>query len=209
MKVTTILFAVGILLSTPSAAENGDSRAAELAAAMTGTFATRADAPGTAFADFRTAIPALGDGAWIYFQRNQGAEMQVYRQRVLQLVDRPDGSVSQITYTIAEPERFASAPDDATSLTALSPADVTALLNEGCEQLWRFNAERDSGSWVGRVDPDTCTIYSQRRQTEIRIGSETRLTGDALHEAERGFDLDGNQLWGTPAGEFSTIYRQP
>ncbi|QLC20942.1 hypothetical protein HFP51_01310 [Parasphingopyxis sp. CP4] len=207
MKVATTLFAVGILLSTPSAAENGDSRAVELAAAMTGTFATRADAPGTAFADFRTAIPPLGDGEWIYFQRNQGAEMQVYRQRVLQLVDRPDGSVAQITYTIAEPERFASAPDDATALNALSAADVTALLNQGCEQHWRFDAERDGGSWVGRVDPNSCTIYSQRRQTEIRIGSETRLTGDALYEAERGFDLEGNQLWGTPAGEFSTIYR--
>ena len=209
MKVAILVSAVGILLSTPSAAENGDSSAAQLASSMVGTFATRADAPGTAFADFRASLPTMGDGQWIYFQRNQGADMQVYRQRVLQLIDQPDGSVSQITYTIAEPERFATAPQDAAALAPLNSADLTALLNEGCEQLWRYDADRDGGSWIGRVNPDSCTIYSQRRQTEIRIGSETRLTGDALYEAERGFDLEGNQLWGTPAGEYSTIYRQP
>ncbi|MEP3452330.1 MAG: hypothetical protein ABJN65_08110 [Parasphingorhabdus sp.] len=55
--------------------------------------------------------------------------------------------------------------------------------------------------------PEELHNNSKRRDKRIAIGSQTRLTGEHLMEAERGFDLDGNQLWGTPTDQFTTLVR--
>lgn len=183
-----------------------------LAEAMTGRFASDADDKGNRMEDFRVPVHSLGPGEWIYFQRNQGpetrTERRAYRQRVLQLVPAPGGGVSQITWSLKAPELFASAPRHPGVLKALDKKALKLTMEAGCEQRWLFDAgSGENGTWNGRVDRAECTIYSQRRQKRIGIGSETRLSADSLLEAERGFDLDGKQLWGTPSGAFTKMKR--
>lgn len=183
-----------------------------LAEAMTGRFASDPDAEGNRVEDFRVPVHNMGPGEWIYFQRNQGpasrTERRAYRQRVLQLVPAPGGGVSQITWSLKAPELFAAAPRHPGVLKALDKKALKLTMEAGCEQRWLFDAGAgEGGTWRGQVDPAECTIYSQRRQKRIGIGSETRLSADGLLEAERGFDLNGNQLWGTPSGAFTEMKR--
>ncbi|MEM8919213.1 MAG: chromophore lyase CpcT/CpeT [Pseudomonadota bacterium] len=192
----------------PVAADTPES----LAEAMTGRFASAPDDKGSRVEDFRVPVHNMGPGEWIYFQRNQGpetrTERRAYRQRVLQLVSAPGGGVSQITWSLKAPELFASAPRHPGVLKALDKKALKLTMEAGCEQRWLYDAgEGEGGMWRGRVDPVECTIYSQRRQKRIGIGSETRLSANSLREAERGFDLDGTQLWGTPPGAFTEMKR--
>ena len=210
-------FAV-ILLSGCSYFSDGKGAGTEidtpekLAKAMTGRFASDPDETGNLVEDFRVPVKAMGPGEWIYFQRNQGPatrnERRAYRQRVLQLIPAPGGGVSQITWSLKAPGLFASAPRHPGVLKALDKKALKLTMEAGCEQRWLFDAGAgESGTWRGRVDPVECTIYSQRREKRIGIGSETRLSANSLLEAERGFDLNGTQLWGTPVGAFTEMKR--
>lgn len=186
--------------------------AAELAKVMTGRFASEPDKDGNRVEDFRVPVQDMGAGEWIYFQRNQGpktrTERRAYRQRVLQLVTAPGGGVSQITWSLKSPELYSAAPRYPGVLKAINKKALKLTMEAGCEQRWRHDPEAgEGGTWQGRVDPVECTIYSKRRQKRIGIGSETRLSAQGLLEAERGFDLNGTQLWGTPAGAFTEMMR--
>ncbi|MEP2751449.1 MAG: chromophore lyase CpcT/CpeT [Parasphingorhabdus sp.] len=183
--------------------ENG--QAVQLAGMMAGRFAEQGD---IAIYDFRAKLPSMGEGQWLYYQRDRGKRdagdtREAYRQRVLQLVNRPDGKVAQITWSLKEPAGYAVAPNDPVLLASLTRDALVPTLEPGCQQIWVL----ESGTWRGRVDPAQCTIFSKRRNQRIAIGSETRLTKSTLQEAERGFDLDGKQLWGTAPGAFSTMQR--
>ena len=185
--------------------QSSDNQAERLAAMMAGRFAEQGD---KAIFDFRSRLSSMGEGQWLYYQRDHdkreaGDTRKAYRQRVLQLVNRPDGGVAQITWSLQEPEGYAVAPNNPALLASLSRDALVPTLEPGCEQIWVL----EGVTWRGRVDPVKCTIFSKRRNQRIAIGSETRLTKSALQEAERGFDLDGKQLWGTAPGAFSTMQR--
>lgn len=49
----------------------------------------------------------------------------------------------------------------------------------------------------------TCRVYSSRRQSKIAIVAEAQLGIDVLRQTERGFDLQGEQLFGSLPGEFT------
>lgn len=181
-----------------TATTSASDPAAALAELLAGQYAAPATPSGPALADTRVPIAPLDEGAWLYFERDRDGA--TYRQRVLQLVNQPGGSVAQTAYTLRDPERFA----DGASLAGLSSVDLDPGMPDGCEQIWRRVGER---TWVGRVDPATCIIKSRRRQTRIRIELELRLDEEGLAEAERGFALDNTQLWGTPSGAFARLAR--
>jgi hypothetical protein len=151
--------------------------------------------------DRRIRLSPLGAGEWIYYQVNEGADLEnVYRQRVLQLQAGDNGTIAQVAYTLKTPEPF-QALDAPLSALTLSDLDIT--LTEGCEMIW---IEMPNG-WAGRVDPGRCVIFSERRDTNMRIGSRADLIGNRLRQAESGYDMDGVRLWGSEDGEWLTLYR--
>ncbi len=229
-RILVFLASVGTLAAMPVKAEphqlNSDrygdapswsGTAAKLSKLMVGNYASNPDEKGYQVVDFRKSIAKLGEGEWIYYQRNQGTDVasqkKAYRQRVLQLIDLPDGSVAQRTWSLIEPERFAGARANPDILKLLTIDSLTPTMEQGCDQIWhqskavKMKSNSDNQNWEGSVNPKNCTIYSKRRDKRIAIGSQTRLTSEYLMEAERGFDLDGNQLWGTPKGQFTKMMR--
>ncbi len=156
-----------------------------------------------AMRDRRVRIAPLGDGEWLYYQVNHKTDLSVYRQRVLQLTPLPDGQVSQVAWTINEPEALVDLWDNPGVQTSLTLDDLSASMDAGCRQVWTQTAE----GWHGIVDPETCVIDSARRGTQIRIGAESKLTSERLSLAERGFDLEGEQLWGTAQGDYYVLSR--
>jgi len=149
----------------------------------------------------RVRLSPLGAGEWIYYQVNEGVDLEkVYRQRVLHLQARDDGTIAQVAYTLNTPEQFQGldAP-----LSALKLSDLDSPFTGGCETIW---VEMPNG-WAGRVDPGRCVIFSERQDMDIRIGSRADLIGNRLRQAESGYDMDGVRLWGSEDGEWLTLYR--
>lgn len=194
-----------------SAGAPEETRAEPLAALMTDIFETAPDDPDNDIRDQRVRInaPAL-DGVWLYYQLNTGPERKLYRQRVINLSpaasDGDDGrTVLQHTYILKEPERYVDAWSDPDLLAAMTPEQIEPFFEQGCEQVWRPD---DTGGWRGYVDPKTCRIFSERRQSYISIEAEARLDETAYRQTERGYDRDGNMLFGTAPGAFIVLYRQ-
>lgn len=198
--LTFSLFFLSACATSPIIPTNPAER---LAQAMDGEFLRLPDASQTPLRDKRIRIDPLGPGEWLYYQINEGENLsEVYRQRVLQLRTDTNGRVIQTAYSLKTPEPLQAF--DAAAITTLTLNDIEPTLGAGCDLIW---IEMGDG-WAGRIDPADCLIVSQRRQTEIRIGTRTDLIGDRLRQAESGYDLDGNRIWGSEDGEWMVLRRQ-
>lgn len=182
--------------------------AESLAGLMIGAHQTSPDDPNNDFVDTRIALEPLGAGYWVYYQLNTGSDRAFYRQRVLQFTDKPDGGVLQITWSLKDPESFRVEPSESAVSWDLTQDDLLPALEDGCDQHWRYDENVEGGPWIGLVDPATCKIFSERRQEEIAIKAEARLSAETLYQTEKGFNASGAQLFGGPEGEFIILYRQ-
>lgn len=149
----------------------------------------------------RVSAPALGEYV-VYLQLNTGAEAKLYRQ-VLMVFTLQDSGIVQSAWRLKSPERFADAFGKPGLFVDLDYQQLERSLPEGCEQHWT----REGVNWHGHTRPGTCRIWSERRQAWRRIEAETRITNNALFQAERGFDDEGNQVFGTTAGELYRLHR--
>ncbi len=175
-----------------------------LANLLTGKFVY---APGSddAFTDQRLRIPPLGPGEWLYLQINTGSENKIYRQRVLQFVYEPSSdTVLQRAYALRDPQAFV----DVSAANGLPQSkDLEEALEDGCDMVWTREPQHSEWLWRGLVDPGRCKIFSERRQTEIAIGADALVDSERLWQAERGFDLAGQQLFGSAPDEYLRLSR--
>lgn len=178
------------------------SNAAELADLLSRDLVTAESTSETALRDYRSRIAPLGEGEWMYLHRNRGDKP--YRQRVLQFLDTPGGTVRQVAYKLKDQAAFTDAPSRPALLETITSDMLTLDFTKGCEQIWS-RSDVPGVQWDGVVDPETCVIFSKRRGKQIRIGAEARVTSNGLQEAERGFTMAGEQLWGTPKGEWALL----
>ena len=151
----------------------------------------------------RLDAPSLGDAVF-YLQLNQGAELALYRQRILVLsADPEDGVITQKAYTLREPEKFVDAQSGDAILEGLGDGDVEPMFREGCGQRWTT----DGDGFRGYTDPVTCRIISSRTGKPRRIEAVNLLKPDSLSLVERGYDDDMNQLFGTAQGDSTLLTR--
>lgn len=199
--------ALAILFITTPAGSQEPTPEFALAEQMTGDFVAHPPSDEQEMTDSRRAIPALGEGAWVYLQVRRGTGSDLYRQRVLQLIALPDGSVVQRTYSLPADAQGRDLIADTEGLHSLVVDDLKATMSDGCDFVWKVQPDQSRGEWRAKLDPENCTIYSSRRNARIGIGAESRIGNDYLWLAERGYDLEGNQLWGSPEGEFTKLRR--
>ena len=182
-----------------------------LAEAMAGRFDTQCQcangsaSPGERFVDWRQRIdaPALGDYVF-YQQLNRGDKLTLYRQRILVLRQRPDSDrVEQVTYALREAERYVDGGASDAVFDDLGTDRLEPVFDDGCEQVWTATGS----GFIGYVNPETCRIVSKRTGKPRRIEARTTIGLDGLSLVERGYDDDGNQLFGTPPGESLSLWR--
>ena len=164
------------------------------------------DAEQRFFSDRRERIDAPSIGEYVfYLQLNQGDERQLYRQRVL-VLKRNDATeqIEQRTYRLKNAERFIDATNGDGGFNGFSTDDIEEYFEAGCIQVWTETAD----GFRGYVDPDSCRIISSRTGKPRLIEAENLLTERTLSLAERGFDPDRKQLFGTPPGEFLELTRR-
>ena len=175
---------------------------------ITRNFETATDDKDSQILDQRVRIssPELA-GEWIYTQLNTGLDKKLYRQRVSHLSLSEDRrSIIQKSYELQTPQEYVDLWNNPQKLKRITHADITPFANDGCVQKWKRDAAQ---SWYGKVDPQTCIINSKRRHKNIRIESQGRLSGDTYETNERGFDMEMQQIWGSPPGEFIVLYAKP
>jgi len=152
----------------------------------------------------RVEAPLIGEHV-IYMQINKGEDEALYRQILMVFDTTSDGGISQTSWRFNEPASFVDQFDGKEAFAALSKDDLQPALPNGCGQTWR---KKDSG-WYGYTNPDTCRIWSKRRQMFRRIESETLVASDGLLRSERGFDDEGIQIFGTEPGKYYRLKRLP
>lgn len=149
----------------------------------------------------RVHAPTLGPVVF-YLQLNRGADLDLYRQRIL-IFTESQGKIHQNAFTLKDASRFEDAASGDDVLRGVTEDDIEPMFVEGCSQVWTATSD----GFSGYTDPKTCRIISSRTGKPRRIEAETVLREGSLSLAERGYDDDMNQLFGTPQGETTPLHR--
>lgn len=131
--------------------------------------------------------------------RHDRADGELYRQR-LYLFDETPGRAANLMQALAfEDGSAATRLVDEPALVANGSLATRPSIGTGCDTHW----SADGAAFVGRVDPATCVITGKRGD-QRRIESITRIEADAIGQLERGYDLEGHQLFGNPTDALYT-----
>jgi hypothetical protein len=135
------------------------------------------------------------DGPWIYIEQAVAeSKDKPYRQRVYQIKQRSDGKIESIVYSIPDPLRFAGDYQKEFPLLRITPDSL--LLKAGCEVvLYRA----DDGYFEGGTIDKNCS--SDLRGASYAT-SEVMIDKDKMITWDRGFDENGNQVWGATKGGY-------
>ena len=135
------------------------------------------------------------DGPWIYVEQAVADHKdKPYRQSVYQLRNRSDGKIESVVYTIPHPQRFAGDYKKDFPLLRITPDSLTR--REGCEVVLYMT---DNGYFDGGTVDKNC-------KSDLRGASYATSTvliyKDKLISWDRGFDENGNQVWGATEGGY-------
>ncbi|RMH70854.1 MAG: hypothetical protein D6675_08180 [Gemmatimonadetes bacterium] len=172
-----------------------------LTAWMTGSFSSAEQAVADSdYYDIRLEMVPIWqertDGYWLYVEQAVATyKDRPYRQRVYQVTQSTPGTYISYIYTLPDPPlRFAGAYQHETPLATLTPDSLT--LREGCEVILQ---KQDVETFAGATGKKTCT--SELRGASYAT-SEVILTKEALISWDRGYDSEGNQVWGAEKGGY-------
>jgi len=185
----------GLLPFRPS-----DGARAMLATWMTGSFSSAEQASADSnYLDIRLEMHPiwkdLDDGYWLYVEQAVATHLdQPYRQRVYKLSAQADGSIRSDVYTIPDPVRFVGVWKESDRLGELMPDDL--MIKPGCEVILRRMA---GAGFEGGTVGTGC--FSELRGAAYAI-SEVKVNSEGIESWDRGFDSDGNQVWGAEHGGY-------
>ncbi len=130
------------------------------------------------------------DGEWLYMEsRVINSQRKPFRQRILQLVDTPNGRIRLYSYSIPRASDFAGAYYEPEILSSLTLSQLS--IHSGCELLIQL---KDTGIFVGESDAKTCVPR--------RMGLQFMTTFFAVSEfnlsfLDRGYDKRGQLIQGS------------
>ncbi len=191
------LVATSVICSAPENEPSDDLQ--QLISYMSGSFSSREQSElDTNYYDIRLEMIPIWteryDGYWLYVEQAvAGYEDKPYRQRVYHVTQPTDTSFVSEVYTIPEPLRFAQKYDDPDFFTSMTPDSLE--LRDGCAIHMRKVGDQFVGS---TIDKD---CESDLRGASFAT-SEVRVTGTFLYSWDRGYDSDGNQVWGAEDGGY-------
>ena len=192
-----------LLLAAASCSSVPDSvrELEELAAWMEGSFssARQAQVLPSDFYDRRLETRRIWsertDGIWLYVEQAAANTLdKPYRQRIYRLEHRGFGRATSSVYTL--PGRaldYAGSWRDPQSFTTMTPKDLS--LREGCA----IHLKKQALAWVGGTRGRGCASSLRGAAYATSI---VRLFADRLESWDRGFDVSGEQMWGSTQGAY-------
>jgi hypothetical protein len=191
--------AVVLVLAAPMAGA-GEGTLTDLIERMTGSFSSAAQAvEDPDFFDIRLEMvriwPDSDEAVWLYVEQAAASSLdKPYRQRVYRLTPLPDGTFESKVFSIPDPLRFAGDWRSDDPLAGVTPDDLE--IREGCAVFLRWS---DEGFFEGSTRDRECV--STLRGASYAT-SEVTVRFDAIVSWDRGFDVDGNQVWGAEKGGY-------
>lgn len=163
---------------------------------MSGSFSSQEQAEAdTNYFDIRLQMMPIWQETgehWLYVEQAVTASMnKPYRQRVYHVTLRDDGKIESAVYEISNPMRFAGNWE---LLNEVTPDSL--ILREGCEVIIH---RKDAKTFVGKTGEKTC---SSDLNGASYATSEVVITENQMVSWDRGFDDEGNQIWGATEGGY-------
>ncbi|MBK7703651.1 MAG: chromophore lyase CpcT/CpeT [bacterium] len=166
---------------------------------MTGSFSSAPQAAADPeFRDIRLEMsqiwPARSDGVWLYVEQTVAGAPAPYRQRVYRLTRKDADSYVSDVYTLPDETSFAGAWNDPARFAALTPEQLTP--KPGC------------GVTLDKVDDYTYKGATTDKKCASELDGATYATSEVtvtamwLKSWDRGYDNDGQQVWGAIKGPY-------
>ena len=167
---------------------------------MTGSFSSQEQARAdTNFSDIRLEMVQIWknqmDGYWLYVE--QAAADQIdkpYRQRVYHLTQINDSTFKSSVYNIPDPEKYIGEWKNKNPLAVLTPESLKE--KDGCAVILN---RQGKDTFVGMSESLKCE--SDRRGADFAT-SIVLLTRDMMYTWDRGFNMEGDQVWGATLGGY-------
>ncbi len=170
----------------------------ELMELMTGSFSSSQQAgKDTSYFDITLHMyPIWKDkGKWLYVEQALSVRQdKPYRQRIYHLEQVAKGKFRSVVYTLPDPESFIGAWQDPQRFGVLSPLELS--LRGGCDvYLEKIGRQKYEGSTQG----ENC---SSELAGASFASSEVLVRSGMIESWDRGFDAQGNQVWGATEGGY-------
>lgn len=132
------------------------------------------------------------DGNWFYVEQAMATMLEKpYRQRVYQLTQANDSTFESAVFMLKDPLRFAGKTKEVEKLIPDS-----LMLKEGCSV---FLTWAGNGSYGGGTIGNQC---SSDLRGATYATSQVTLSKEGLASWDRGFNKDGQQVWGAEKGPY-------
>lgn len=138
--------------------------------------------------------PGRSDGEWLYVEQAMATALdKPYRQRIYQVTDGGDGSVTSAVFELPNATERIGAWRTPESFDADSPESLVA--RDGCA----IRLVRDGDGWRGSTNGKDC--LSSLRGASYAT-SEVVLAHERLQTWDRGFNANDEQVWGAKKGPY-------
>lgn len=138
------------------------------------------------------------DGFWLYVEQAVAASAdKPYRQRVYHITLNDDATIASRVYELHAPMRFAGAWKKKNPLASLTTDSL--ISREGCVILLHKNRD---GDFAGSTHDKDCP--SNLRGAAYAT-SEVVIRKDRMISWDRGWNADGQQVWGAEKGGYEFL----
>ncbi len=195
-----ILLILSLIFANQSSAQSVQLK--KLAKAMKGSYTSTAQhlKDTTNYFDIRLQIKPIWkkqkDGFWFYVEQAVATSIdKPYRQRVYHLIENNDGSFSSFIFTFNDPLRFTHHPKLLEKVLTIDSLQE----RKGCDVKLKID---EKGNYAGSTDGKSCP--SDRKGASYAT-SDVILIPNELHSWDRGYNMQGEQVWGATEGAYIFI----
>lgn len=197
--IKLLLLSLGCSIALVSGAQV-NKEVLKVARLMSGDFSSEQQSKeDTSYFDIRLSIIPIWkdrkDAAWLYVEQAISSKMDnPYRQRIYRLTQTADGSYESAVFTLNSPLRFAGKVE---LVEKLGPDSLE--LRQGCSV---FLKQISKNLYEGGTADKTCPSDMRGAAYASSIVSIRRKM---LVSWDRGFDREGNQVWGAEKAGYKFI----
>ena len=168
---------------------------------MCGHFSSAAQAAADPdFRDISLKVVRIWEGredsrfVWLYVEQALASDLKnPYRQRLYRVSSPQSGMVQSDVFSLPAPAEAVGAWHNASLLDMVSIRDLT--IRQGCSVFLTLQGDRFVG---GTRDQDCSSDLSGAKYAT----SQTEIGPDAVVTWDRGFDVEGKQVWGAIKGGY-------
>ena len=202
MKTYFIIITLLISISSISQKESKSSDVERLVKYMSGKFDSSRQAQN--YDEYKNIqlimIPIWKDkdDHWLYVEQAAASNLnEPYRQRFYKISKSEDNTIMSQVYELNEPEKFIGKWKNPSFFNQITKDDIT--LKEGCAI---YLTQEARSFYKGSTKDKAC---SSNLRGASYVTSTVEIAPEMLSSWDRGFDENGNQVWGAESGAYNFI----